>query len=373
MPLHFLKNADTKTKICAAAAAAVVLVIGWRLYSNLTAAPEAFQEVPLVRTVTIGETATNSADVYPGEVRGRYESNLAFQVSGKIVSRQVNVGDAVRAGQVLMTIDPRDINQKVETDAAQLATAQANQRLAADNAARYRTLYQSGAVSKAMLEQYDTQLEASDAALRQAQAALNASTNQLEYTRLVSDADGVVASINGEIGQIAAAGSPIITVVQNGEREIQIYVPESKLHTVREGQQAQISFWALDNVTANGTITEIAPMADSVTKTYRVRVAVSDMPDSARLGMTAKVTLANGSADKIILPGSAIYQLDSKPQVWIVRDNHVQLANVEVSGYEGNNVVISKGLKDGDIVVTAGAQKLTANQEVRLFTGADAK
>ena len=373
MPLHYFKNADKKTKIIAAAAAIAVLAIGWRLYGNLTAAPAAYQEAPLVRTVTIGETPASDADIYPGEVRGRYESNLAFQVSGKIISRQVNVGDTVHAGQVLMTIDPRDIDQKMEADAAQLATAQANQKLAADNAARYRQLYSSGAVSKAISDQYDTQLEAANAALRQAQAQVNATANQLDYTRLVSDSDGVVASITGEIGQIAAAGSPLVTVVRSGEREIQIYVPESRLGSIHDGQRAAISFWALDNVTASGIVTEIAPMADSVTKTYRVRVAVPNMPAAARLGMTAKVALNNGDADKILLPGSAIYQVDKKPRVWLVRDNRVQLADVTVAGYADNSVIISSGLKNGDIVVTAGAQKLTANQEVRLFNGADAK
>lgn len=373
MPLHFLYNADKRTKIIAAAASIAILAAGWRVYANITSAPEAYHQVPLVKTVTVGVTPTSDADTYPGEVRGRYESNLAFQVSGKIVSRPVNVGDRVRAGQILMTIDPRDVNQKLEADAAQLATAQANQKLAADNAARYRQLYQSGAVSKAMLDQYNTQLEAADAALRQAQAQLNASSNQLEYTQLRSDADGVIASITGEIGQIAAAGTPMITVVQNGEREIQIYVPESRLGTVHDGQQASISFWALDNVTASGTVTEIAPMADSVTKTYRVRVAVQNMPDAARLGMTAKVQLATGSSDKILLPSSAIYQTGEQPQVWLVRDNHVQLTDVTVAGYDGNSVIVTDGLQYGDTVVTAGVQKLTPNQEVRLFTGADAK
>ena len=368
----FFTNPENRKKLITAGAAALVLVVGWQLYSNLTYKPEAEKIVPLVRTVTVGETAADGANVYPGQVMGRYESKLAFQVGGKIVNRMINLGDKVSAGQVLMTLDPKDVNQAVEASNAQLASAIANQKLAADNAQRFNTLYASGAVSAASRDQYNTQLEAANAALRQAQAQANANNNQLEYTMLRSDVDGVVAAVTGEIGMVTAAGTPMVTVVKDGEREVQINVPENALGNLALGEQAEVSFWALPKLKCSGSIREIAPMADPMTKTYKVCVAIDSMPAEARLGMTAKVSFNKEANDQqFVLPGAAIYQTNDNPSVWVVRNNHAQLVPVEIAGYNDNNVIISSGLAKGDVVITAGIAKLVPDQEVRLAEGGE--
>ena len=372
------------------ALAAVLLAVGlgsYALYNNIAHKPQTAKLVPIVRTYTVGTAAATAAATYPGEVRGRYESQLAFQVAGKINARMVNVGDSVRAGQVLLALDPKDVNQSVEATAAQLASARASYKLAADNAARYSSLYAQGAVSEAVRDQYQTQLEAASAALRQAQAQANVSSNQLGYTQLVSDTDGVVTALNAEVGQVVAAGTPIATVVRSGEREVHISVPEGASLSV--GQKAQISFWALPGVEAAGFVREIASMADPVTRTYKVCVAVPDLPAAAKLGMTAKVSLApeqraavSGAAKgdatateptspAFTIPAQALYQVNGKTQVWVVRDNKAQLVEVKVNGYSGNEVLIEQGLSRGDKVITAGLAKLVPPQEVRLEEGGE--
>ena len=372
------------------ALAAVLLAVGlgsYALYNNIAHKPQTAKLVPIVRTYTVGTAAATAAATYPGEVRGRYESQLAFQVAGKINARMVNVGDSVRAGQVLLALDPKDVNQSVEATAAQLASARASYKLAADNAARYSSLYAQGAVSEAVRDQYQTQLEAASAALRQAQAQANVSSNQLGYTQLVSDTDGVVTALNAEVGQVVAAGTPIATVVLSGEREVHISVPEGASLSV--GQKAQISFWALPGVEAAGFVREIASMADPVTRTYKVCVAVPDLPAAAKLGMTAKVSLApeqraavSGAAKgdatateptspAFTIPAQALYQVNGKTQVWVVRDNKAQLVEVKVNGYSGNEVLIEQGLSRGDKVITAGLAKLVPHQEVRLEEGGE--
>lgn len=382
------------------ALAALVLALGlgsYALYSNITKKPQPHKLVPIVRTITVEQNAVAAAKLYPGEVRGRYESQLAFQVAGKINARMVNVGDSVRAGQVLLALDPKDVAQSVEATTAQLASARASYQLARDNAARYSSLYAQGAVSEAVRDQYRTQLEAASAALRQAQAQANVSSNQLGYTQLVSDTDGVVTALNGEIGQVVGAGTPIATVVRSGEREVQISVPEGV--NLRVGQKAHISFWALPGVEASGFVREIASMADPVTRTYKVCVAVPDLPSAAKLGMTAKVELAadadsstttvsqtnadsaksattsspseHPSAATFSIPAQALYQVNNKTQVWVVRDKRAQLVDVKISGYSGNAVLIEQGLSRGDKIITAGLAKLTPNQEVRLEEGGE--
>ena len=372
------------------ALAAVLLAVGlgsYALYNNIAHKPQTAKLVPIVRTYTVGTAAATAAATYPGEVRGRYESQLAFQVAGKINARMVNVGDSVRAGQVLLALDPKDVNQSVEATAAHLASARASYKLAADNAARYSSLYAQGAVSEAVRDQYQTQLEAASAALRQAQAQANVSSNQLGYTQLVSDTDGVVTALNAEVGQVVAAGTPIATVVRSGEREVHISVPEGASLSV--GQKAQISFWALPGVEAAGFVREIASMADPVTRTYKVCVAVPDLPAAAKLGMTATVSLApeqraavSGAAKgdatateptspAFTIPAQALYQVNGKTQVWVVRDNKAQLVEVKVNGYSGNEVLIEQGLSRGDKVITAGLAKLVPHQEVRLEEGGE--
>lgn len=384
---EFFTNQTNQKRLALAAAVLVVGASAFALYANIARKPQAAKIIPIVRTYTVGNAATATAATYPGEVRGRYESQLAFQVAGKIAARMVNVGDSVQAGQVLLALDPKDVAQNVEATAAQLASARASYKLAADNAARYRSLYAQGAVSEAIRDQYNTQLEAASATLRQAQAQANVSSNQLGYTQLVSDTAGVVTALNGEVGQVVGAGTPIATVVRSGEREVQISVPEGA--NVSVGQQASVSFWALPGVEATGHVREIASMADPVTRTYKVCVAVPDLPKAAKLGMTAKVSLGNNhdnttnstdskgdtqasaSAPTFTLPAQALYQVNNKTQVWLVQENKAKLVDVVVAGYAGNDVIISQGLSKGDRVITAGLAKLVPEQEVRPEEGGD--
>lgn len=384
---EFFTNQTNQKRLALAAAVLVVGASAFALYANIARKPQAAKIIPIVRTYTVGNAATAAAATYPGEVRGRYESQLAFQVAGKIAARMVNVGDSVQAGQVLLALDPKDVAQNVEATAAQLASARASYKLAADNAARYRSLYAQGAVSEAIRDQYNTQLEAASATLRQAQAQANVSSNQLGYTQLVSDTAGVVTALNGEVGQVVGAGTPIATVVRSGEREVQISVPEGA--NVSVGQQATVSFWALPGVEATGHVREIASMADPVTRTYKVCVAVPDLPKTAKLGMTAKVSLGNNhdnitnstdskgntqasaSAPTFTLPAQALYQVNNKTQVWLVQENKAKLVDVVVAGYAGNDVIISQGLSKGDRVITAGLAKLVPEQEVRPEEGGD--
>ena len=346
----------------------IVGLLGHSLYKTFYKAP-IVKDIPVVRTTTVGSSSNPNSYTYPGEVRGKYESNLAFQVGGKIVGRNVNLGDTVRAGQVLMTIDPKDVRQSFNLYQAAVNSAQSNYKLARDNAARYETLFSKGAVSEAIRDQYRTQYEAAAATLQQAEAQLIASSHQLEYTELRADHDGVISALSGEIGMVVSAGTPVATLVQAGDREIQIFVPEGRLNTIRPGQPCKVTFWALDNVTANGTITEIAPMADQATKTYKVRVTLNEMPAAAKLGMTAKVQLDEGSTADILIPRSAIYGTTGAPKVWVVKDSKVSLTTVSISGYKDDKVIITSGLKAGDIVVIAGVTKLADNMEVKIEGG----
>ena len=221
-------------------------------------------------------------------------------------------------------------------------------------------------MSAAALDQYQTAYDQAAAQYQQAAALQQAQENQLSYTNLTADADGVVSALSGEVGQVVAAGQTVLTLVHSGELEVQIDVPENKLAEFPVGQAVTLSFWALPGQTAQGTVREVSPMADAASRTYAVRVAVPSPPEGMQLGMTASVhvSAADGSGS-YTLPLSALYQTGDAPQVWVVgKDGTLSLKTVSVEGF-GDNTVAVTGLAAGDVVVTAGVHMLREGQTVR--------
>lgn len=330
-------------------------------------------KAPLVKTQQAGAGASADARTYAGTVRGRYETNMSFQVGGQILARNVEVGSRVNAGDVLMVINARDVVQQANAGDAGVASAKAQLDLAQSNLSRYSQLYAESAVSAAVLDQYQTSYDAAFAAYQSALAQAAQGHNALGYTNLVAGASGVVSAINVEEGQVVAAGQTVLTLVQAGELEVEINVPESRVAELSVGAPVTVNFWALKGA-SSGTVREIAPMADAATRTYRVRVSVPQPPAGLELGMTASVTVDAGgaaagadgaSAPGAILPLSAIYQTGDTPRVWVVGDdNRVTLKSVEVADF-GDNTVRVTGLSPTDLVVIAGVHKLSEGQEVR--------
>ncbi len=330
-------------------------------------------KAPLVKTQAVSFGDGSASATYAGVVRGRYETNMAFQVSGQILSRNVQLGDRVQAGQTLMTIDPKDVAQKASQGDAAVEAARAQLSLAQANLTRYSQLYQQEAIAAAVLDQYQTAYDAAFASYQNALAQAAQGHNALSYTNLVAGADGVISAVNAEAGQVVAAGQTVMTLVQSGELEIEVHVPENHLMDVPVGKAVSVSFWALNNATAEGTVREVAPMADSTARTYKVRISVPNPPAGMGLGMTASVQVGTANAavgqNVMVLPLSAIYQTEGTPQVWIVdSERRVSLKSVKVETFDDNKVKVT-GLKEGDVVVIAGVHKLHDGEEVRLAEG----
>lgn len=325
------------------------------------------EEIPLVRALTVKMDASGQGANYSGEVRGRYETQLAFQVSGKIIKRNVELGSTVHPGDVLMEIDGKDIVQTVNISSAQVASAQSQLNLAETNLERYRKLCEQGAISRAQLDQYQNAYEVSLAAVRQASAQYNQGANQLGYSTLVADSAGVISSVAAETGQVVSAGQSILTLVKDGEREIEINIPENRIEQMRTVQQVRISFWALPGVITEGKVREISPVADKVSRTYKIRVSLINPPAGVNLGMTANVAAGSATNQQTIyIPLTAIYQTDTLPNIWIIKDGVVSLRPVKVGAFGDGKIQILEGLQDGDVIVTAGVQKLREGDKVRI-------
>ena len=321
---------------------------------------------PLVKVEKVKFSSNIQEESYSGTVQGRYETNLSFQVGGKIISRDVQVGDKVSVGQVLMKIDPKDVAEQNRSANANVQSAAAQLNLAKSNLERYSELFKQNAVAEATLENYQTQYDAALAAYNSAVAQSEQSKNALGYTNLTANADGVISAINVEVGQVVAAGQTVLTLIQTNELEVAANIPESKISEVKIGQACSIKFWA-NNLTAEGRVREISPIADKVSRTFPVKISLQNFSaENIQLGMTATVEMSekNLQTQEIILPLSAIYQTADKKNVWLVKDNKVTLKEISATDFE-NNFVKVRGLSENDLVVTAGVNKLHEGQEVR--------
>lgn len=329
----------------------------------------ATEPVRPVVTQRVEPGAAASRDVYSGELRARYETDLGFRIGGKILSRTVDAGARVSKGQVLAHLDPEDARLAAQAAAAQLASAESDFRLAKAELDRNADLLARKFISQSAFDVKQNQFSAAQAKVEQArsQAAINA--NQAAYTNLVADADGVVVSVSGEPGQVVAAGQPVLKLAHAGERDVVLNAPEGQLARFKTGQDVMIQLWADPSKVFRGRIREIAGGADPVTRTYAVRVATIDPPAEAQLGMTANV-LFNAKADGklVLLPLSALAGTQSQPGVWIVdpKTSRVQLRNVSVGQYREDGVTITSGLEAGEVVVTAGVHRLRNDQPVRV-------
>ncbi|SFL99770.1 efflux RND transporter periplasmic adaptor subunit [Pelosinus propionicus] len=333
-------------------------------FSETTIKPEI---LPVVRTQVIQAVNTGRGYGYAGEVRGRYESQLAFQVTGKISKRNVQLGSVVTVGDVLMQIDAKDIQQTVSSSSAQVFSAQSQLRLAESNLNRYRQLLDSGAVSRAQYDQYVNAYDTAAAAVQQATAQYAQGANQLDYTLLVADQTGVVSAITAEAGQIVSAGQLVVTVVLDGEREIEINVPENRLEELKTTEQLKVTFWALPNVILDGKVREMSPMADPSTRTFKVRISLINPPPTVKLGMTATASLDGGSIRPMFsIPLAALYQTGDTPAVWVVNDNILALRPIKTGSFGSGTIQVLAGLQPGDRIVSGGVHKLKEGQRVKI-------
>jgi RND family efflux transporter MFP subunit len=303
--------------------------------------------------------AASGSLTFPGEVRARYESRLGFRLGGKIVERRVDVGAAVKRGQVLARLDAQDASLNA-------AQAEAARALAEAEAKRYRDLRAKNFVSQAVLDAKET-------ALKTAAAQAGVARNQAGYTTLVADRDGVVTAVEAEAGQVVAAGQTVLRVAEGNEKEVVIAVPEGDVEKVRGAEGFAVALNSLSGRSWAGRLRELSPSADPATRTFAARISVPQADESVRLGMSARVEAKVSHGDTALrLPLSAFFTRNDQANVWVVdpATQTVALTKVETDGVAGNEMRVKAGLQSGQLVVTAGASLLEPGQKVRLPDGA---
>jgi len=345
--------------------------------SGCSRPPAAQEPVRAVKVLRVGSDTLTSGVEFSGEVRARVESRLGFRLGGKLTQRLVEVGQRVRAGQLLAQIDPSDVKLAVDAAKAQVEAARTQRDLAAADFKRYQALNEQNFISGAELERRDSTFKAAQAQLDQAQAQLSVQTNQAAYASLKADVSGVVTAVEAEVGQVLAAGTPVLRIAADGPRDVVFAVPEDKVARLRMGQAVTLQPWAQARETS-GRVRELGASADPVTRTFQVKVELP-VAQVLPLGTTVSVRvpgMGTGLEGKpvIKLPTTALRQEGQGSAVWLVDEVSMTVKSqpVQVATADGNEAVIASGLTPGMVVVSAGVHVLSPGQKVTLFASSAA-
>ena len=350
---------------------AAVGAAGFATMSLTANASRASANEPIVRPARVLEITYRrqaQALVLAGTVVPRIESTLGFRVSGKIVQRSVDVGATVKPGDLIAQLDPSDYRLAVDNARAALASADADHVRAKADYERYLGLRGGAAFTQQTMEQRQMLAATTLARADQARSQLASAENNLAYTELRADTAGIVTAVQAEVGQVMSLGQGVVRVARTNELEIVVGVPEHRLKVVRDTTAASFELWSDPGRKYTAKLRELSPSADPTTRTYAARFSIVNPPEFIGLGMTATLGFDRPDAQAVAeVPLAAIFQRGTQPAVWVVdkATGAVELRAVTIARWRDDTAAIASGVKDGELIATAGVHKLEAGQKVK--------
>ncbi len=322
-----------------------------------------------VRTVTAAHSEVGETVVLTGQVQAENEAALAFRVGGRIIERLAGVGDHVEPDQVLAKLDPQDESNALRSAQAALSAAEAQLVEARNNFDRQSQLMDRGFTTRVLFDQAQQNLRTTRARTDDAQAQLQIAEDRVSFTQLRANVTGTITARSAESGEVVQPGQAIFQVARIDGRDAVFDVAAQVIRSAPPNSEIAVALTDDLSVKAQGRVRQVDPQADPVTRTFRVRVGLIDPPAAMLLGATVTGRLQQEATPGTSIPASALTSSNGQPAVWIVDPANlaVSLRNVEVRRFDPATVVVSQGLADGDIVVTAGVQALHPGQKVRLL------
>ena len=301
-----------------------------------------------------------------GQICAHTSISASFRASGKIAQRLAKVGDSVRKGQPLAVLDDTILKNTLKSAEADEAAAAAALRQAEQHNARVQGLLAQRAVSKENAESSVRQLKSARAQLEAASARTASAKEQLGYAVLYAEEDGVVTDRLAEAGEVVSQGQPVFKLAVNDGRDAVLDIPAVLLASFQPGQSLQVCLDRQKDVCSRALVYEANPEADAVTRTHRVKARIAD-PKQMELGATCQAA-AETEEKALRIPFSALASIDGRPCVWVIDEKTMQASprTVVVASYTTKEVVIASGLKEGELIVTAGTQLLSQGQKVRI-------
>jgi RND family efflux transporter MFP subunit len=337
-----------------------------------------------VKTVTVGANSSQLGQSFSAEIKPRIDSPLAFRVSGKVIERSVELGQTVKKGQVLMRLDPTDLQLASSASAASVASAKANADVAEAALKRSQELARQNFISAGALDQALGLATSARAALKAAEANAAIGLNATEYGVLKADSDGVVTALLAEVGQVTSAGSPVLRLAAGKEKDVVFSIPESQLATLKRGNQITVQLWSDPTRSLAATVRDVASVSDPLSRSFAVKAQLQEGAN-VPLGATATVivtTPSNGLAKgkplapvDVMLPLAALIESQGQPAVWLVEGGLVKKQPVALAMPRSTTsqlIAVRSGLNPGAVVVVAGTHVLTEGQKVKLLSDASA-
>jgi len=320
-----------------------------------------------VFTMTVGGPAGGPSRSFSGVAAAQKEIILSFRVGGQIIALDLKVGQKVKVNEVLSQLDPKDAELTVSQKQAALVDSDAKLQRAKADYERIRKLYEAGSTSASELDSALAQFRSAKANREAAQKDLELSQQQLNYTTLRSEVDGEIISVPAEVFETVQAGQEIARMVTGDEIKMEIGVPESIINYINKEMPATIRFESLPGETFQGKVSEVGRSPTEAT-TYPVKLLVINPDVRIRPGMVGEVTFKFISeGERIIVPASVVVGEGPERFVWIYdpTTQRVKKQLVTIGALEGSGLVIEKGLKAGDIIVTRGVHRVEEGMKVR--------
>ncbi|WP_105739739.1 efflux RND transporter periplasmic adaptor subunit [Cronobacter dublinensis] len=318
-----------------------------------------------VRYLVIAPDASAPASVRTGDIRAHDETTLSFRTDGRITSRLVDIGAAVRAGQLLATLERATGENQTASAQADRQSAQAAERVAALNLKRMQALMPSGAIARSQLDSARADWQSAVARLKSSEAALRNAEENLSWTQLVAPADGVITGVNASAGQVVSAGQSVFTLATSDARDVVFDVSDPQLFADQAHTVFPVALLTSPAITTTARLRDISPQADPQTRTWRVRLTLQSPPAAMALGASVMVSLPQTREKGIRVPAAALTRLNGRPVVFIIdARQQAQPRPVTIAAYTATDVLLTGGVSPGDRVITAGVSKLRPGEKV---------
>ncbi len=353
-------------------------------------APKVEKKIRPVRYGKIMKSGAATTNTFAGTSQSSNVANLSFKVAGSINSFDLKIGDKVKKGQVIARIDATDYTVTYDQSLAnlkkaesQINSAQSNEITAKSNYERVEKLYENNSVplseyeqAKATYESAQSAYEATLAQVTAAQKQSQAANNQVRYAKLVAPFTGIITAVFVAENEIVSPGKPLVTLSAESKPEVAVNVPESIIDQIKRKQKVNISFSAFPDKTFKGTITEVG-YASGQASTYPVTIQIDKPTAQMRPGMATNVTfsqaIVKANANKLVAPTAAIGQVGKSTYAFVLEKDSanykVKKTTVEIGDILPDGFVVKSGLKEGQLVATAGLRALLDGMEVKLMTG----
>ncbi|WP_200558428.1 efflux RND transporter periplasmic adaptor subunit [Klebsiella variicola] len=321
--------------------------------------------VRTVRYVVVGSAETLPALERTGEIHAHDETILSFRTGGRIVTRSVDIGDRVNAGQLLATLENTTSQNQLDGAQADYEGAKASAQVAALNVNRMQKLMPTGAIARTQLDTARADWLVARARLKNSESALRNARESLGWTRLIAPRSGVITEVSASAGQVVNGGQSVLTLATGEARDVVFDIAKPEAIPPQEQAGLRVSLLSDPSVQASAAVRDISPQADPQTRTWRVRATLQNPPLAMALGASVTVTLPATGPHGYALPASALSRVDDKPAVYVINpQSQAQLRVVVPAYYTATSVIISGGLEPGDRVITAGVSKLRSGEPV---------